>query len=51
LADLVGASRAKVGLALIDLQRRKIVVREGRQLAVVVRSLEALVKSATRGNA
>jgi CRP-like cAMP-binding protein len=45
LADLVGASRAKVGLALIDLERRKMVVREGRQLAVLVRGLEALVKS------
>ncbi len=44
LADLVGASRAKVGLALKDLERRKIVVREGRQLAVLVRNLEALVK-------
>jgi CRP/FNR family cyclic AMP-dependent transcriptional regulator len=51
LADLVGASRAKVGLVLIDLQRRKIVVREGRHLAVVVRSLETLVRSATRNGA
>jgi CRP/FNR family transcriptional regulator, cyclic AMP receptor protein len=48
LADLVGASRAKVGQVLADLQRRKIVIREGRQFAVVMRSLETLVKSATR---
>ena len=46
LADLVGASRAKVGQVLIDLERRKVVIREGRQFAVVVRNLEALVKSA-----
>ena len=48
LADLVGASRAKVGLVLLDLQRQKVVVREGRQLAVVVRRLEALVRSPSR---
>jgi CRP/FNR family cyclic AMP-dependent transcriptional regulator len=48
LADLVGASRAKVGMVLRDLAVEKIVVREGRQLAVVVRQLEALVKSSGR---
>jgi CRP/FNR family cyclic AMP-dependent transcriptional regulator len=47
LADLVGASRPKVGLVLIDLERRKLVVREGRHLAVVVQGLETLLKSAT----
>ena len=45
LADLVGASRAKVGQVLLDLERQKIVVREGRQLAVLTRQLEALLKS------
>ena len=29
LADLVGASRAKVGLVLLDLERQQIVIREG----------------------
>ena len=47
LADLVGASRAKVGQVLIDLERQKVIIREDHQLAVVVRSLEALVKSVT----
>jgi hypothetical protein len=51
LADLIGASRAKVGQVLADLQRRKIVIREGRQFAVVMRSLEALVRSATSNGA
>src|SRR6266478_5542593 len=46
LADLVGASRAKVGQVLVDFEKRKIVVREGRQLAVIVRSLEAIIKAA-----
>src|SRR5712692_1522285 len=45
LADLVGASRAKVGQVLLDLERQKIVVREGHQLAVLARRLEALVRS------
>jgi CRP/FNR family transcriptional regulator len=45
LADLVGASRAKVGQVLVDFERRKIVVREGRQLAVIIRSLEAMIKA------
>ncbi len=48
LADLVGASRAKVGLVLLDLERQQIVIREGHQLAVVVRRLEALVRSPSR---
>jgi CRP-like cAMP-binding protein len=51
LGDLVGASRAKVGQVLIDLERRKVVIREGRQLAVIVRSLEALVRSAAQQDA
>ena len=51
LADLVGASRAKVGLVLRDFERQKIVVREGHQMAVVVRRLEALVKSKGRAAA
>ena len=51
LADLVGASRAKVGRVLLDLERREIVVREGRQLAVVARSLEALVRSVAQTDA
>ncbi len=51
LADLVGASRAKVGQVLLDLERRKIVVREGRQLAVLARSLEALVRSEAQSEA
>ena len=45
LADLVGASRAKVGQVMLDLERQKIVVREGHQLAVLTRPLEALVKA------
>ena len=45
LAGLVGASRAKVGLLLLELERQNIVVREGHQMAVVVRRLEALVRS------
>jgi CRP/FNR family transcriptional regulator, cyclic AMP receptor protein len=45
LADLVGASRAKVGQILLGLQRRKLVVREGRQLAVTVAGLQRLVWS------
>ncbi len=48
LADLVGASRAKVGLVLRDLELKKIIVREGHQLAVVVRRLEAMVESGGR---
>jgi CRP-like cAMP-binding protein len=51
LADLVGASRAKVGQVLLDLERRKVVVREGRQLAVIPRSLEALVRSTAQSDA
>ena len=51
LADLVGASRPKVGMVLREFARQKIVVREGRQLAVVVRRLEALVKSKGRAAA
>jgi CRP-like cAMP-binding protein len=46
LADLVGATRPRVGEVLADMARREIVVREGRQLAVLVRSLEALIKTA-----
>jgi len=46
LADLVGASRAKVGQVLLDLERQQVVVREGHQLAVLVRNLETLVRSA-----
>ena len=45
LADLVGATRPRVGEVLADLERQQIVVREGRQLAVLVRSLEALIKT------
>ena len=37
LADLVGASRAKVGQVLRDLERKKIVIRDGHHLAVVTR--------------
>jgi CRP/FNR family transcriptional regulator, cyclic AMP receptor protein len=44
LADLVGASRAKVGQVLRDLERKKIVVRDGHHLAVVTRRLEAMVR-------
>ena len=51
LADLVGASRAKAGRVLLDLERREIVVREGRQLAVLERSLEALVRSEVQSEA
>jgi CRP/FNR family transcriptional regulator, cyclic AMP receptor protein len=46
LADLVGATRPRVGEVLADLERREIVVREGRQLAVLVSSLEALIRRA-----
>jgi CRP-like cAMP-binding protein len=45
LADLVGASRAKVGQVLRDLERKKIVVRDGHHLAVVRRRLEAMARS------
>jgi CRP-like cAMP-binding protein len=48
LSGLVGASRAKVGQILIDLERRKAIVRDGRQIAVVVPGLEAIVRSAAR---
>jgi hypothetical protein len=51
LADLVGASRAKVGGVLVDLERRKIAVREGRELVVIARSLEALVRSKAESDA
>jgi CRP-like cAMP-binding protein len=46
LADLVGATRPRVGEVLQELERQQLVVREGRQLAIVVRSLEALIKKA-----
>jgi CRP-like cAMP-binding protein len=46
LGDLVGATRPRVGEVLQELQRQNLVVREGRQLAVVVRSLETLIKKA-----
>jgi len=45
LADLVGASRAKVGQVLRDLERKKIVVRDGHHLAVVRCRLEAMARS------
>src|SRR3984957_646455 len=45
LADLVGASRAKVGQGLRDLERKKIVVRDGHHFAVVRRGLEAMARS------
>jgi CRP-like cAMP-binding protein len=45
LADLVGASRAKVGQVLLELERQKMVVREGHHLAVRTRGLEAMVRS------
>jgi CRP/FNR family cyclic AMP-dependent transcriptional regulator len=45
LADLVGASRAKVGQVLRDLERKKIVVRDGHHFAVVRRRLEAMARS------
>jgi CRP/FNR family transcriptional regulator, cyclic AMP receptor protein len=51
LADLVGASRAKVGEVLREFARQKIVVREGRQLAVVAQQLEALVRSTAQAGA
>jgi CRP/FNR family cyclic AMP-dependent transcriptional regulator len=45
LADLVGASRAKVGEVMRDLERKKIVVRDGHHFAVVTRRLEAMARS------
>lgn len=45
LADLVGASRAKAGQVLRDLQRKKIVIREGHHFAVVTRRLEEMARS------
>jgi CRP/FNR family cyclic AMP-dependent transcriptional regulator len=45
LADLVGASRAKVGQVLRDLQRKKIVIRDGHHFAVVTRRLEEMARS------
>jgi CRP/FNR family transcriptional regulator, cyclic AMP receptor protein len=45
LADLVGASRAKVGQVLRDFQRKKAVIREGHLLAVVTRRLEAMIRA------
>ena len=45
LADLVGASRTKVGQALIELERQKMVIREEGRLAVATGRLEALVRS------
>ena len=44
LADLVGASRAKVGQVLRDFERKKIVVRDGHHLAVITRRLEAMAR-------
>jgi hypothetical protein len=46
LANLVGATRQRVGEVLQELQRQNLVVREGRQLAVVVGSLDTLIKKA-----
>jgi hypothetical protein len=37
--------------SLLDLERRKVVVREGRQLTVIPRSLEALVRSEAESGA
>jgi DNA-binding GntR family transcriptional regulator len=48
LADLVGASRAKVGQVLRDLERKKIVVRDGHHFAVVTSRLEAMARSSGR---
>ena len=45
LADLVGASRAKAGQVLRDLQRKRIVIREGHHFAVVTRRLEEMARS------
>jgi CRP-like cAMP-binding protein len=50
LANLVGASRPRVGEILLDLERRKVVVREGRQLAVLTRNLEALIRKASQNS-
>jgi hypothetical protein len=36
---------------LVDLERRKIAVREGRELVVIARSLEALVRSKAESDA
>jgi CRP-like cAMP-binding protein len=46
LADLVGASRAKVGQTLMNLERRKMVIREERRLVIAVEALKGLVQSA-----
>jgi len=46
LADLVGASRPKVSQVMNDLQRRKALSRDGRQLTLVIERLEAIVADA-----
>ena len=44
LADLVGASRPKVGQVLLELERRKLISREGRRLAVAVQGVRELLR-------
>lgn len=48
IAGLVGASRPKVGRVLMDLEHQDAIVRKGRRVAVVVRTLEAIVGSTTQ---
>jgi CRP/FNR family transcriptional regulator, cyclic AMP receptor protein len=43
LADLVGASRPKVSEVMNDLRRRKALSRDGRQITVAIKRLEAIV--------
>jgi CRP/FNR family transcriptional regulator, cyclic AMP receptor protein len=49
IADLVGASRPKVSEIMNDLQRRKMLMRDGRKLTLAVKRLETIV--ANRANA
>lgn len=44
LADSIGASRQKVTECLADFQRRRFVIRDGRRLIVVPRSLRRIVE-------
>jgi len=44
LAGLVGGSRPKVGRVLNELERRRLIAREGRRFAVVVPGLRALLR-------
>lgn len=49
LADLIGASRSKVTRMLAELERRQIIVRQGRQIAMDVASARAFLRGGLNG--